>query len=111
MEYTYPIIQIHRMKPRMIMVITAFVIFAGIGLWSLSSDTDQDAGMSPDMSACTLEALMCPDGSSVGRSGEQCTFSACPQVPYLIGELEQIGGDFQLIVETQAGERGSVVPL
>lgn len=28
--------------------------------------------------ACTQEAKLCPDGSSVGRSGSNCEFTACP---------------------------------
>jgi hypothetical protein len=28
--------------------------------------------------ACTMEAKLCPDGSSVGRSGSNCEFSPCP---------------------------------
>ena len=28
--------------------------------------------------ACTKEAKICPDGSSVGRSGPKCEFVACP---------------------------------
>lgn len=28
--------------------------------------------------ACTQEAMLCPDGSSVGRSGPNCEFSPCP---------------------------------
>ena len=28
--------------------------------------------------ACTMEAKICPDGSSVGRTGPQCEFAACP---------------------------------
>lgn len=28
--------------------------------------------------ACTAEAKLCPDGSSVGRSGPKCEFSPCP---------------------------------
>ncbi|MFZ2253173.1 MAG: Gmad2 immunoglobulin-like domain-containing protein [Minisyncoccia bacterium] len=28
--------------------------------------------------ACTLEAKICPDGSSVGRTGPQCEFAECP---------------------------------
>lgn len=27
---------------------------------------------------CTQEALICPDGSSVGRIGQNCTFAPCP---------------------------------
>jgi hypothetical protein len=32
----------------------------------------------PKKMACTLEAKICPDGSSVGRSGPNCEFVACP---------------------------------
>lgn len=28
--------------------------------------------------ACTMEAKLCPDGSSVGRSGPKCDFAKCP---------------------------------
>jgi putative hemolysin len=28
--------------------------------------------------ACTMEAKLCPDGSSVGRSGPNCEFAKCP---------------------------------
>lgn len=28
--------------------------------------------------ACTLEAMICPDGSSVGRTGPNCEFTPCP---------------------------------
>lgn len=29
---------------------------------------------------CTFEARICPDGSSVGRSGPNCEFALCPTV-------------------------------
>jgi hypothetical protein len=32
----------------------------------------------PPVTACTTEARICPDGSSVGRSGPDCSFAACP---------------------------------
>ena len=28
--------------------------------------------------ACTMEAMVCPDGSAVGRTGPNCTFAPCP---------------------------------
>lgn len=28
--------------------------------------------------ACTLDAKICPDGSTVGRTGQNCEFAACP---------------------------------
>lgn len=27
---------------------------------------------------CTMDAKLCPDGSSVGRTGPNCEFAACP---------------------------------
>ena len=27
---------------------------------------------------CTMEAMICPDGSAVGRTGPNCEFAACP---------------------------------
>jgi hypothetical protein len=32
----------------------------------------------PHQTACTLEAKVCPDGSSVGRTGPNCSFAPCP---------------------------------
>lgn len=32
----------------------------------------------PQGYACTMEAKICPDGSSVGRQGPNCEFAACP---------------------------------
>ena len=28
--------------------------------------------------SCTMEAMLCPDGSAVGRSGSNCEFAKCP---------------------------------
>jgi hypothetical protein len=28
--------------------------------------------------ACTMEAMICPDGSAVSRTGPECSFPACP---------------------------------
>ena len=36
------------------------------------------AGHTPSQVACTMEAKICPDGSSVGRTGPNCEFTACP---------------------------------
>ncbi len=32
----------------------------------------------PQQKACTMEAKICPDGTSVGRTGPNCEFAACP---------------------------------
>jgi hypothetical protein len=36
------------------------------------------ASSSASPKACTLEAKICPDGSSVGRTGPNCEFAPCP---------------------------------
>lgn len=42
------------------------------------SPTPIATGVVPSAVACTLEAKVCPDGSSVGRTGPNCEFAACP---------------------------------
>ncbi len=38
--------------------------------------------------ACTQEAKICPDGSSVGRTGPACAFADCPAVPVVKEEAK-----------------------
>ena len=35
------------------------------------------------LTACTLEARICPDGTAVGRTGPNCEFAPCPD-PFTI---------------------------
>lgn len=42
--------------------------------------------------ACTMEAKICPDGSSVGRIGTNCEFSPCPTVTQTNIEEKDCGG-------------------
>ncbi|KKU70531.1 MAG: Integral membrane protein [Candidatus Wolfebacteria bacterium GW2011_GWB1_47_243] len=56
-----------------------WVSFAGYlnyTIWSLNQ------GGSTVQPYCTMEAKVCPDGSSVGRSGPKCEFAACPESRY-----------------------------
>jgi hypothetical protein len=56
----------------LVIVISVFIV-GGVVFWK-SHD-----GLNMKMEkACTLEAKICPDGSSVGRSGPNCEFAACP---------------------------------
>jgi len=43
---------------------------------------------SPSPIACTTEAMICPDGSAVGRTGLNCEFASCPGT-----EPSIVGGD------------------
>lgn len=66
-----------------------FIIIASVGGYAYyqatntpaqpdTSDTTNPNTESPDMVACTMDAKICPDGSSVGRVGPNCEFEACP---------------------------------
>lgn len=39
---------------------------------------EPEASSSPLPVSCTMEAKICPDGTSVGRSGPKCEFAPCP---------------------------------
>ncbi len=58
------------MKYTISIVILAIATFM---LWGLGN-TRVDAPM-----GCTLEAKICPDGTSVGRTGPNCEFAPCPE--------------------------------
>lgn len=47
------------------------IVAAAAGYWFYLKDKMEPV-------ACTLEAKICPDGSSVGRSGPNCEFAPCP---------------------------------
>jgi hypothetical protein len=43
-----------------------------------SSSGSSGNTVDPGGPGCTLEAMVCPDGSAVGRTGPNCTFAPCP---------------------------------
>lgn len=60
----------------------------------------------PTEKGCTLEAKLCPDGSTVGRSGPNCEFAPCPTaasfptaVPPANGDCVKAGCNGELCVE------------
>lgn len=48
----------------------------------ISQSASPSATPSTKPVACTMEAKICPDGSSVGRTGPNCEFAPCPTVRY-----------------------------
>ena len=52
------------------------ILVIGIGGFVYRNVQERTGG--PAQIACTQEAKICPDGSSVGRSGPACEFPACP---------------------------------
>jgi hypothetical protein len=53
-------------------IILAVAFFAAVSFFM-----DRGYHPSPEVS-CTADARLCPDGSSVGRTGPDCEFAACP---------------------------------
>ncbi len=37
-----------------------------------------EASVPIEGTVCTMDAMLCPDGSSVGREGPDCEFAPCP---------------------------------
>lgn len=60
-------------RPKYNIILAIVFIFALIaGVFILSQKKSEDP------IACTMEAKLCSDGSSVGRTGPNCEFAACP---------------------------------
>lgn len=54
-----------------------------VGMFALAllfaqSAQAQTGSVDTSMTVCTMEAKICPDGSSVGRQGPNCEFAPCP---------------------------------
>ncbi len=48
---------------------------------------------------CTMDAIICPDGAAVGRTGAECSFAACQNQELFTGKLVEIEGNFFLEIE------------
>lgn len=60
--------------PTLLAILALVVIGGGAYAYYSAGQTGSEQG-----TTCTTEAKVCPDGSSVGRSGPNCEFAACPQ--------------------------------
>lgn len=85
------------------MVVAAVVIVGVVTLVFVLSakDTPVDTIDSAEVVSvdCTAEVMMCPDGTAVGRTGENCEFAACPAgvTQETVGEL---GEGVEIVSET-----------
>lgn len=50
-----------------------------VSLYTYQQKTDEVS--TPETITCTLDALICPDGTAVPRTGPNCEFAPCPSVP------------------------------
>lgn len=63
-----------------VVTIVVLVVLVLAGAMYVQSQRSIDDTPSPDDDdvACTEEAMQCPDGSYVGRTGPDCEFAPCP---------------------------------
>ncbi len=64
------------------------IVVVGLGGFLYRNMIERNAVPQPESVACTMDAMVCPDGSSVGRIGPLCAFAPCP------GALSTIGISF-----------------
>ncbi len=62
---------------RKILFLIAVVAVVGAGVWAAVFRTPASSE-APQVWECNADAKICPDGSSVGRTGPSCEFAACP---------------------------------
>jgi hypothetical protein len=78
------------------------IIVLGIGGFAYRNVMERPIDMG--MTACTMEARICPDGSSVGRTGPDCSFAACafPNI-----EIPEVGLSFAVPAGYEQLEAGA----
>lgn len=62
---------------KQLLALTAVLVVVGIGGFMYRNALEHPATGTPTATACTTEARLCPDGSSVGRVGPTCSFASC----------------------------------
>ncbi|EKE11266.1 MAG: hypothetical protein ACD_15C00112G0010 [uncultured bacterium] len=79
-------------------IIILISVVLGFSFWTMSRDVDTTpifvkTGKKQAERLCTQEAMQCPDGGYVGRSGPKCEFAQCPTSKEngCVGEGESIG--------------------
>lgn len=84
-----------------------------VGLILLVQLAKHISGDNSEPLACTMEALLCPDGSGVGRQGPKCEFSACQGNGPYEGILEHSNDGFRLVMKSpqEVGEVNYVMPV
>jgi hypothetical protein len=81
-----------------VLLLLILAAIAGVGFYSLSSDR-----RTPPEFACTMDALVCPDGAAVGRTGPSCSFAPCPSKGQLSGQYLSDAQGTRLIVPAKDG--------
>src|SRR5258708_24675936 len=61
-------------------LISLIIMLVVIGVILVYSYQKGNLALNTGQAGCTMEAKICPDGSSVGRTGPKCEFTLCPIV-------------------------------
>ncbi len=61
-----------------IVVAIALLIMAGVMYFQYSNTSAPNSLLPSEPVACTMDAMICPDGTAVGRTGPNCEFAPCP---------------------------------
>ena len=77
----------------------ALSLFLGLVAYAQEDKSEDENDSNPV--ACTMDAKVCPDGSSVGRVGPKCEFAKCP------GDILDIDSDTKINIGSGFG-RGEV---
>lgn len=59
------------------MGVVVAVMFVLVIFLTMYTTQIQQSDTTPEPTVCPMDARMCPDGSTVGRSGPQCAFAPC----------------------------------
>jgi hypothetical protein len=70
---------------KIIIIVLGLLLISG-GAWWLFIQKDR-ADREDEMVACTMDAMMCLDGSYVGRTGPNCQF-VCPPAPEVPADVQ-----------------------
>ena len=63
--------------PILVVILIAVVMLGG-GYLAYQQTNKDSSTPPPNQVVCTQDAKLCPDGTSVGRTGPNCEFAACP---------------------------------
>lgn len=61
-------------------IVAAVGVFSAVAWFAWPTIRPDPSSDDTNTVACTMEAKLCPDGTSVGRSGPKCEFAECPTV-------------------------------
>src|SRR3989344_4617852 len=67
------------MKKLLLLLIIGFIVAGCIQITPPTNTSHSNSNTPAEPQPCTLEAKLCPDGSSVGRVGPDCEFAPCPE--------------------------------